>query len=113
MINAVETAQRRDVSTQSQSVKLFIDHWVPNDSIYVVCDLMIQADTGVHQPRDENSTPYEAEPGPYIGPIGVWRKVPSRSVDDPQFLRAQLILAIQIIAILAVVRNQNTDTGRS
>ena len=25
----------------------------------------------MHQPRDENSTSYEAEPRPYIGPIGV------------------------------------------
>ena len=31
---------------------------------------LVQADTGVHQPRDENSTPYEAKPGPYIGPSG-------------------------------------------
>ena len=27
--------------------------------------------TGVYRPRDENSTPYEAEPGPYIGPNSV------------------------------------------
>ena len=39
--------------------------------LYVVCDQMDQADTGVHQLRDENSTSYEAEPGSYIGPIGV------------------------------------------
>ena len=27
--------------------------------------IVYEADTGVHQHRDENSTPYEAEPGPY------------------------------------------------
>ena len=72
MINAVEKTQRRDVSMQSQVVKPFTDHWVPNDSNgYAVCDQIVQANTGVQQPRDENSTPHEAEPGPYIGPIGV------------------------------------------
>ena len=37
-----------------------------------VCALMVQSDTGVHQLRDENNTPYEAKPGPYAGPIGVF-----------------------------------------
>ena len=32
MKNAVENAQRADVSTQSQSVKPFTDHWASNDS---------------------------------------------------------------------------------
>ena len=32
MIHAVENAQRGDVSMQIQSIKLFTDHWVPNDS---------------------------------------------------------------------------------
>ena len=32
---------------------------------------MGQADTGLHQPRDEKSTLYEADPGPYGEPIGV------------------------------------------
>ena len=34
------------------------------ERLYVMCDQMGQADTGVHLSRDENSTPYEAVPGP-------------------------------------------------
>ena len=53
--------------------------------------------------------------GPIQGQSVFWRQVLSRSVDDPQFLRGQLGLAFQMIAILAVTRNieaQYTDTGR-
>ena len=32
--------------------------------LYVVCEQMGQAGSGVHQPIDEDSTPDEAEPGP-------------------------------------------------
>ena len=49
------------------------------ERLYVVCDQIGQAETRVHQSRDENSTPDEAEPGPYTGPG-------PRSADDPQFL---------------------------
>ena len=53
--------------------------------------------------------------GPISGQTVFWREVPPRSVDDAQFLRGQLGLAFQMIAILAVTRNiktQYTDTGR-
>ena len=61
MIDAVENAQRGDISMQSQQ---------RCERFYVVCEQMGQADTGTHQPRDKNTTPYKAEPGPYTGPIG-------------------------------------------
>ena len=41
------------------------------ERLYVVCDQMGQADTEVHQPKDENSPSHEAEPGLYSGQIGV------------------------------------------
>ena len=73
MINAVENAQLGDISTQSQCVKSCTDHWVPNDSngSTLYANKWVKADTGVHQPKDMNSTPYEAEPGLYIEPISV------------------------------------------
>ena len=77
---------------------------------------MDQADTGVHQTRNENITAYEAEPGPYTGPIRVlawssislcwWPLVSSRSTwpcfpddrDTAWNIKAQLpILAIRQI----------------
>ena len=65
MINAVE-----NVSMQSQSVKP-LKYPQLIERLYVVCDQMVQADSGVHKLRDGNSTPCETEPGPYIGQIGV------------------------------------------
>ena len=44
-----------------------------------------------------------------------WREVPFRSVDVPQFLRGQLGLGFQMIAILAVTlstKAQYNDSGR-
>ena len=60
IINAVENIQRGDVSTQS--LKSSVLQIIVSQTIkllYVVCNRMGQADTGVYQPRDENSTPYE------------------------------------------------------
>ena len=76
---------------------------------------MIRMDTGVNQPRNENSTPYEAKPGPYIGPIGVLAQSTVSLCWWPPVFWGQLGLAFQMIAILAVTRNikaQYTDTGR-
>ena len=78
---------------------------------YGVCDQMGQVDTGIHQPRDEKITPYEAEPGQYTGPIDV---MALSTVVDPQFLWGQLSLAFQMIW-LAVIQNamsQCVDTAR-
>ena len=37
------------------------------ESLHVKCDQMSRADIGMHQPIDEDSTPYETEPGRYTG----------------------------------------------
>ena len=72
---------------------------------------MDQADTEVHQPRDDKSIPY----GPYTAYRCIyWREVLTRSVHDPQFFWGEVALAFQMIAILAVTRNamaQCGDTG--
>ena len=56
------------------------------DSVTLYASECVKLTTAVVQPRDENSTPYEAEPEPYTGPIGLWRKLLSRSVDDPHLV---------------------------
>ena len=107
MVNALQNALRGDVSTSQafhRSLGPQSFEW-----IYIVCDQMVQADTGVHQPRDENSTPHETRFCLYRANrcFGVKYRLALLMTAEAELLRGQLGFAFQTMtmaeAILSVI----------